>query len=85
MAKNIRVYELAKDITCRVHSEKEYNAAIEASQILFGKGTTDMLRNMDEKMLLSVFKGVPQSEIDRSEFELGIGILDFLESHPQQK
>jgi tyrosyl-tRNA synthetase len=70
--------ELAKDITCRVHSEKEYNLAIEASQILFGKGTTEMLKNMDEKTLLSVFKGVPQSEIDYNEFKSGIGILDFL-------
>ncbi len=72
--------ELAKDLTCRVHSEEAYNSAIEASQILFGKGTTDMLRKMDEKTLLSVFKGVPQSEISRTEFDDGIGILDFLAS-----
>lgn len=70
--------ELAKDITCRVHSEDAYNAAIEASQILFGKGTTEMLRNMDEKTLLSVFKGVPRTEVSREEFDAGIGILDFL-------
>ncbi len=70
--------ELAKDITCRVHSEDAYNAAVEASQILFGKGTTDMLRKLDEKTLLSVFKGVPQSEVGRDEFDAGIGILDFL-------
>lgn len=70
--------ELAKDITCRVHSDKAYNAALEASQILFGKGTTEMLQNMDEKMLLSVFKGVPQNEVSREEFDAGIGILDFL-------
>ncbi len=70
--------ELARDITCRVHSEKEYNMAIEASQILFGKGTTEMLRSMDEKTLLSVFNGVPQSEISFQEFSSGIGILDFL-------
>ena len=70
--------ELAKDITCRVHSIEAYNAAIEASQILFGKGTTEMLKNMDEKTLLSVFKGVPQTEVLRDEFEAGIGILDFL-------
>jgi len=69
---------LAKDITTRVHSEKDYTAAIEASQILFGKGTTEMLRNMDERMLLSVFKGVPQSEISAAEFDAGIGLLDFL-------
>jgi len=70
--------ELAKDITCRVHSLEAYNAAVEASQILFGKGTTGMLKNMDEKTLLSVFKGVPQSEVSSEEFESGIGILDFL-------
>ncbi len=70
--------ELAKDITCRVHSLEAYNSAVEASQILFGKGTTEMLKNMDEKTLLSVFKGVPQSEVSSEEFEAGIGILDFL-------
>ena len=70
--------ELAKDITIRVHSEEDYNKAIEASQILFGKGTTEMLMKLDEKMLLSVFKGVPQSEVSRKELEDGIGLLDFL-------
>ena len=69
---------LAKEITIRVHSEQDYDLAIEASQILFGKGTTEMLRSMDERMLLSVFKGVPQSEVLRSEFEAGIPILEFL-------
>lgn len=71
---------LAKEITIRVHSEKDYDAAIEASQILFGKGTTEMLRSMDERMLLSVFKGVPQAEVSRSEFDAGIPTLDFLSS-----
>ena len=69
---------LAKDITVRVHSEQDYNAAVEASLILFGKGTTETLRKLDERMLLSVFKGVPQPEVSRSEFETGIGLLDFL-------
>lgn len=69
---------LAKDITIRVHSEADYNSAIEASQILFGKGTTEMLRNMNERTLLSVFKGVPQAEVLRSDFDGGIQILDFL-------
>ena len=70
--------ELAKDITCRVHGTEDYNKAIEASQILFGKGTTEMLMKIDEKTLLSIFKGVPQSEISKEEFEMGIGLLDFL-------
>lgn len=69
---------LARDITIRVHGEKEYDSAISASEILFGKGTTEMLRNIDEKTLLSVFSGVPQAEISREEFDTGIPLLDFL-------
>jgi len=69
---------LAKDITVRVHGETEYESAISASEILFGKGTTEMLRNIDEKTLLSVFSGVPQAEIPREEFDAGIPLLDFL-------
>ncbi len=69
---------LAKDITIRVHSKSDYDAAVEASQILFGKGTTETLKKLDERMLLNVFKGVPQPEVQRSEFEAGIGLLNFL-------
>jgi len=69
---------LAQDITTRVHSKADYEAAVEASQILFGKGTTEALKKLGERMLLNVFKGVPQKEVRRSEFEAGIGLLDFL-------
>lgn len=70
--------ELAKDVTTRVHSEEDYNAAVEASTILFGKGTTETLKKLSEKMLLSVFEGVPQSEVSKTEVENGIQIIDFL-------
>ena len=69
---------LAKDITIRVHSEEDYQSAVEASEILFGKGTTETLRKLSEDVLLSVFEGVPQAEVARDEFEKGIGLLDFL-------
>ena len=69
---------LAKDVTIRVHSEEDYNAAIEASQILFGKGTTETLKKLPEDVLLSVFEGVPQSEVSKPEIEKGIGIIEFL-------
>ena len=62
----------------RVHGPSEYNQAVEASEILFGKGTTETLRQLDEKTLLGVFEGVPQSEISRTELEAGIGMVDFL-------
>jgi tyrosyl-tRNA synthetase len=69
---------LAQDITTRVHTKADYEAAVEASRILFGKSTTGTLKKLDERMLLSVFKGVPQPEVQRSEFDTGIGLLDFL-------
>jgi tyrosyl-tRNA synthetase len=69
---------LARDLTLRVHGEAEYKQAVEASEILFGKGTTQTLRQLDEKTLLGVFEGVPQSEISRAELEAGIGMVDFL-------
>jgi len=70
---------LAKEITITVHSEEDFNAAVEASQILFGKGTTESLKKLNEKTFLDVFKGVPQSEITKEEL-LNTGLLDFLSS-----
>jgi len=69
---------LARDLTLRVHGEAEYEQAVQASEILFGKGTTETLRKLDEKTLLGVFEGVPQSELSRTELEAGIGMVDFL-------
>jgi len=69
---------LAEDITIRVHTKDEYELAVEASQILFGKGTTETLKKLPEKMILDVFSGVPQSRIDRAELDDGIPSLEFL-------
>jgi tyrosyl-tRNA synthetase len=69
---------LAKEITIRVHSEADYTAAVEASEILFGKGTTETLVKLPVYMLLSVFEGVPQSEIAKSEIAKTIPVVDFL-------
>jgi tyrosyl-tRNA synthetase len=79
-APHLRILQkaLAKDITIRVHSEEDYLAAIEASEILFGKGTNETLKNLSEETLLSVFEGVPQCEIPLSDLTAGIGIIDFL-------
>lgn len=70
--------ELAKEVTIRVHSEEDYKQAVEASQILFGKGTTETLHNLTEDVLLSVFEGVPQSEVNKGDIKAGIGVVDFL-------
>ncbi len=69
---------LAKDITIRVHSETDYNTAVEASQILFGKGTTETLKKLSEDVFLSVFDGVPQYDINKDDLSKGIGILELV-------
>ena len=67
---------LAKDITVRVHGEDAYNAAIAASELLFGKATTEQLNALDRDTLLSVFEGVPQYTVGRSTIETGISLVD---------
>jgi tyrosyl-tRNA synthetase len=61
-----------------VHSEKDYEAAIEASGILFGSGTAESLMKLSESDLLSVFEGVPKMNLIRSELQNGINIIDLL-------
>ncbi len=69
---------LAKDITVRVHSIDDYNAAIEASEILFGNSTTEALLKLDEETLLSVFDGVPQMKIVRVDLVNAMNVVDLL-------
>jgi tyrosyl-tRNA synthetase len=79
-APHLRVLQkaLAADITTRVHSSDDLQAAIEASEILFGKGTADALMKLSEDTLLTVFEGVPQCEIAKSEITGSLNIVDFL-------
>jgi tyrosyl-tRNA synthetase len=67
---------LAKDVTIRVHSEDDYNNAIAASDILFGKSTTDDLKKLSERDFLSIFEGVPQAEVGLDIINEGIGIVE---------
>ena len=69
---------LARELTVMVHSEADYDAAVAASEILFSNKAADALRNLDERTLLDVFEGVPRFEIDRTELEGGIPLLDLL-------
>ena len=69
---------LAKEVTIMVHSEADYNMAVEASGILFGKSTKDSLLKLDERTFLEVFAGVPTYEISKAELAAGIGVLDLL-------
>ncbi|MDD2798430.1 MAG: tyrosine--tRNA ligase [Bacteroidales bacterium] len=69
---------LAKEVTTMVHSEEDYNAAVEASNILFGNATSDALKRLDEETFLQVFDGVPQFEISLEELTAGIKAVDLL-------
>ena len=69
---------LAQEVTVMVHSEEDYNAAVEASNILFGNSTSEALKKLDEETLLAVFDGVPQFNISRSALVEGVKAIDLL-------
>ena len=69
---------LAKEITTLVHSEADWQQAVEASQILFSNKAGETLHNLDEKTLLDVFEGVPTFEVSRADIEEGIKLADLL-------
>ncbi len=61
-----------------VHGEDNYNAAVEASSILFSNQAREALMKLDEKTLLDIFEGVPSFKIKKEDLEAGIPVLDFL-------
>ena len=69
---------LAKEITTMVHSAEDYEAAVEASQILFSNKAGEILRKIDEDTLLAVMEGVPCTEISRQDIEQGVKLADLL-------
>jgi tyrosyl-tRNA synthetase len=79
-APHLRVLQkaLAKEVTIRVHNEDDYNAAIEASEILFGKGTAEALAKIDEATFLAVFEGVPSFNLDKKLLDDGVQLEDLL-------
>ncbi len=70
--------ELSRQIMTRVHSKQDYEAALKASQILFGSSVTEDLVSLDEETLLAVFEGVPQAMIQRSVLQSATSIIDLL-------
>jgi len=69
---------LASEVTVLVHSEEALNDATAASEVLFGKGTTESLRKMDETTFLDLFDGVPQFEIEPDFLSGGANVLELL-------
>ena len=77
-APHLRVLQkrLAKEFPVLLHSEADYEAAVEASNILFGNSTSEQLHKLDEDTLLAVFEGVPQFEISRDTVLAGIPAVE---------
>ena len=66
---------IAKEVTILVHSEADYENAVKASSILFGKSTADDLKSLDEQTFLDVFSGVPQAEVTKAQIDAGLDIV----------
>ena len=78
-APHLRVLQkkLAEEVTVMVHSREDYDKAVEASQILFGGGSADALRSLDEATMLDVFAGVPTFEFSIAE-NMGARLADLM-------
>lgn len=74
--------ELAKEVTIRVHSEKDYRAAVEASEILFGKGTAEALMNLSESDLLAVLKACRKWKFQKANWKQESMLWIFLPTKP---
>ena len=74
---------LAEEVTTMVHSREALEAAIEASNILFGNSTADALRKIDEETLLQVFEGVPQFTVSKEKIAEGVKALNLLTEDAQ--
>ncbi|WP_281541460.1 tyrosine--tRNA ligase [Maribacter aestuarii] len=79
-APHLRILQkrLADEITVMVHSQEDLENAVQASNILFGKSTSQDLKKLNEKTFLEVFDGVPQAEVSKEELENGLDMIGAL-------
>lgn len=80
--KRILQKTLTKEITCMVHSEADYNSALETSNILFSGSLSD-LAALNEETFLDVFDGVPQVNIHKNDLAASMNVVDFLAEKTQ--
>jgi len=69
---------LAKDITIRVHGENEYQHAVQASEILFGRSTKSDFDKLSDALLMDILEGVPQFQVAHAEIIAGISLAELL-------
>ena len=68
---------LGEEVTILVHGRADYEMAVEATNILFGKATKESLLKLDEATLLAVFDGVEKFEVSRDQV-VGAKAVDLL-------
>lgn len=79
-APHLRVVQkaIAKDVTVRVHGQEQYDLAVKASQVLYGKATLEMLQELDEKTFTSIFDGVPQTNMSKADYDACESLLNLI-------
>ncbi len=84
-APHLRVLQkaLAKEVTMRVHGDREFDMAVKAGEILFGNAAADALNELPEQVLLSVFEGVPQFKVSKDALAVGVNVVELLATAAQ--
>lgn len=79
---NLRILQkkIAEEITMMVHSKEDLRKVQKATEILFGKSTTEDLKKIDRQIFLDVFEGVPKVQILKKEIKSGVDIISALVS-----
>ena len=71
---------IANEVTTLVHGLEELQKAQEASQILFGRATSEAFQKLTPETFLELFEGVPQANINRKTINEGLDIIAALSS-----
>lgn len=84
-APHLRILQkrLAEDVTVWIHSKEALNKAVSATEILFGKGTSEELKSLSDEEILDIFEGIPQFDIPKSEIEKGVNALQLVAENTQ--
>ncbi|UJH66195.1 tyrosine--tRNA ligase [Allomuricauda sp. SCSIO 65647] len=77
VAPHLRILQkkLAEEITVMVHSRQDFENAVRASEILFGKSTSNDLKQLGGQTFLEIFEGVPQAVLPRTELASGLDMV----------
>ncbi|MDA8761763.1 tyrosine--tRNA ligase [Flavobacteriaceae bacterium] len=70
--------KIGEEVTIMTHGQEAFDNAIKASQILFGKSTSDDLKSLDEQTFLDIFEGVPQASVSKEDIDNGLDMIGAL-------